>query len=64
MKFYSYLDGKTQFSQIFLGCIIIFFFGGGGGGGGGVTMSFTCGTKYIKKEPGNVKYVTVAYISN
>ena len=36
MKFYSYFDGKTQFSQLFLGCIIFIFFGGGGGGGGGV----------------------------
>ena len=36
MKFYSYFDGKTQFSQIFMGCIFFFFFfffffrGGGG----------------------------------
>ena len=53
MKFYSYFDGKTQFSQIFLGFDIFFilffyfFFGGGGGGGGGIvltiTVSFTCG---------------------
>ena len=38
MKFYSYLDGKPFFSQIFLGLvffIFFFFFGGGGGGGGG-----------------------------
>ena len=31
MKLYSYFDGKTQFSQIFLGCI--FFVGVGMGGG-------------------------------
>ena len=47
MKFYSYFDGKTQCSQIFLGFVflfIFFFFGGGGGGGGGggqITASFT-----------------------
>ena len=35
MKFYSYCDVKTQFSQIFLDCIITFWVGGGGGGGGG-----------------------------
>ena len=54
MKFYSYFDGKTQFSQIFLGFVsffnIFFFFGGGGGGGGGqggkITASFTCGQRY------------------
>ena len=33
MTFYSYFDGKTQFSQIFLG--FVFFFLGGGGKGGG-----------------------------
>ena len=33
MKFNSYFDGKTQFSQIFLG--FVFVFGGGGGEGGG-----------------------------
>ena len=45
MKCYSYFDGKTQFSQIFLGflfylfyfilLLLLFFLGGGGGGGGG-----------------------------
>ena len=35
MKFYSYIDGKTQFSQIFLGFVLFFWGGGGGGGGGG-----------------------------
>ena len=33
MKLYSYFDGKTLFSQIFLGCIFFFFLGGGGVGG-------------------------------
>ena len=33
MEFYSYFDGKTLFSQIFLGSVIFFFFWGGGGGG-------------------------------
>ena len=38
MKFYSYFDGKTQFSHIFLGFVFflfiyLFFFLGGGGGG-------------------------------
>ena len=43
MELYSYFDGKTQFSQIFLGCNFLFFFGGGGGGGVGlITVSFTC----------------------
>ena len=53
MKFYSYFDGKTQFSQIFLGFVFFvffFFFLGGGGGGGGVggqiTASFTCAQNY------------------
>ena len=36
MKFNSYFDGKTKFSQIFLGFVFyLFFLGGGGGGGGG-----------------------------
>ena len=37
MKFYSYVDGKTQFHKIFLALyfFFFFFFGGGGGGGGG-----------------------------
>ena len=33
MKFYSYFDGNTQFSQIFLGCIYFFLFFIGGGDG-------------------------------
>ena len=45
-SFSSYFDGKTQFSQIFLGCIFLIFFGGGGGGAGGgqISASFTCGS--------------------
>ena len=45
IKFYSYFDGKTQFSQIFLGRIFFlflfnyFFFWGGGGQ---ITASLTC----------------------
>ena len=41
MKFNSYVDGKTQFSQKFLGFVFFFFFflGGGGGGGGRVDKS-------------------------
>ena len=61
MKFYSYFDGKTQFSQIFLGFVsffiylfiyiyiyiyFFFFFLGGGGSGGQITASFTCGQRY------------------
>ena len=52
MKLYSYFDGKTQFSQIFLGSVYFLFFlrGGGGGGGGGsggqINASFTCGQRY------------------
>ena len=45
MKFYSYFDGKTKFSQIFLG--FVFFFGGGGRGEyGQITASSTCGQRY------------------
>ena len=33
MKFYSYFDGKTQFSHI-IGLYNFFSFSGGGGGGG------------------------------
>ena len=39
MKFYLYFDGKTQFSQIFLGCIFFLGWGGGGGGGWGLNKS-------------------------
>ena len=39
MKFYSYFDGQTQFSQLVLGFIVFFFFFGGGGGGGPVDKS-------------------------
>ena len=48
MKFYSYFDGKTQFSQIhvFLGFLFYFIFYLGGGGGGQITASFTCGQRY------------------
>ena len=43
MKFYSFFDGKTQFSQIFLGRILFFLMGGGVGWvGGQITASFTC----------------------
>ena len=59
MKFNSYFDGKTQFSKIFLVCILFYFYfyfilfffflGGGGVGGGQTTACFTCGPIEIKK---------------
>ena len=56
MKFYSYFDGKTQFSQIFLGlynflCLFIYLFWGGGGGQ--ITVSFTCVLYNLHENVGN-----------
>ena len=62
MKFYSNFDGKTQFSQIYKGCIIFyfillfFFFFGGGGGGGGGSKQFKCLAQgYNAPQIGNPK---------
>ena len=52
MKFYSYFDGKTQFSQIFLGCIMflfLFLWWGRGGGDKSLWLSPVSCTTCTKK---------------
>ena len=53
VKFYSYFDGKTQFSQIFLGFVIFlfffFFFFFGGGGGSNRRIFHLCFVSFLKE---------------
>ena len=67
MKFYSYFDGNTVFTNI-SGCIffLFFFLGGGAGEGADKSLSFTCGVPAVmhplheaKSNYRNVKNLTL-----